>query len=476
MTDELVSSLTCIAVAVYMAIGGTEVLDYQISIGVFLTTLSVCKDLASCLEATYSCLLQISEAMGPLQSVARFMNYDTDLVPRMQHHLMRSALGRQQIQELAKLPFGSPANHVANTAKYGYPYHGGATANPPSSSKEGRRQRILVDELLISIEGMSHGYTIDGIGELPISGLQNVSLSAQQGTLVAVVGKHGAGLTAFPKILAGVQFPQRGAVVIPSHLDVLYVPETPSILRNMSLLENLTFGCARADPGRVRRICARIDLSDELQTELVQAEQGHPSANWHRDLTQLDAIRIHIVRALVLNPEVLVFSRPVDGLDTFAANRILWLFREFVDHRGVELESNDHLASSQRRPRTLFFTGVTDPGVSVADVVWQMNDTDIREVFRGERPVDAGSGGIGGIGSVGGTIPAKRPPPLASCPCGPGTPVFSTPLPTAQSAMHSPLLTSGCGARPQQSMPGGQMMPYPTSRSTALELGLSPRF
>merc|ERR1719191_534815 len=44
-----------------------------------------------------------------------------------------------------------------------------------------------------------------------------------------------------------------------------------------------------------------------------------------------DRCLLHLARALVMNPEILVVHKPVMNFDRFHAKRILTLLREFVD-------------------------------------------------------------------------------------------------------------------------------------------------
>merc|ERR1711953_1118661 len=75
-----------------------------------------------------------------------------------------------------------------------------------------------------------------------------MTVSTPQGTLVALVGPHGAGKSTFFQILASSIFPTSGFVFIPSHLRTLLVSQEPMML-NLCLWRNLCFGCK--DPDQV---------------------------------------------------------------------------------------------------------------------------------------------------------------------------------------------------------------------------------
>lgn len=69
-----------------------------------------------------------------------------------------------------------------------------------------------------------------------------------------------------------------------------------------------------------------------------------------------EARKVHMARALVFNPEVLVIHKPGDDADNLQADRILGLFREVVELRGVVRDGSSR-ANRRRRPVILSTCG-----------------------------------------------------------------------------------------------------------------------
>merc|ERR1719271_1553622 len=76
---------------------------------------------------------------------------------------------------------------------------------------------------------------------------------------------------------------------------------------------------------------------------------------WIHTLSATDMAAIHLARAFIMNPEVLVLNRPTVHFDPGRSSKIYGLIHEFVDQRGVEVGGSEE-AAARRRPRTCFMS------------------------------------------------------------------------------------------------------------------------
>merc|ERR1719326_1736619 len=131
-------------------------------------------------------------------------------------------------------------------------------------------------------------------------------------------------------------------------------------MMRLTLLDNLCFGSRdHASRERVERILVRMGRQD-----LVQYFDD-PVEIWFNQMNATALAALHVARAFVLNPEVLVLHCPSKHFDPEYTARLLTLLREFVDQRGLEFDE----PVRDRRPRTCFMSTYRMRNVDKADRV-----------------------------------------------------------------------------------------------------------
>lgn len=162
----------------------------------------------------------------------------------------------------------------------------------------------------------------------------------------------------------------------------------------MSLWENISFGLPKSkgidntEEGlraqEVLRLFGDEHLATQLGKELAKVkrpaegeeeeEEEEPSGMWQEKLTSLDRAIVHLARAFLMNPEILVLQRPLSNFATDRARIVLDnVFKGFVHKKGVCLPE---AGQADRRPRTLFFVCESQEQAQVADVVWALEVKD----------------------------------------------------------------------------------------------------
>jgi len=181
--------------------------------------------------------------------------------------------------------------------------------------------------------------------------------------------------------------PTEGDYFVPSYLRILHVSGNP-VLLDRGLWSNLAIGraywrSAENESARILRICKRIGFGQVLLTQLEEsrerflAGEEDDDVGWQVPLSGSDVVLIHLARAFIYNPEVLVMNRPTARLPESTSTLVIKLIDEFVKNKGVELSNTDVW---RRRPRTAFVSFVRLQGVRAADVVWKVADNDVKVV------------------------------------------------------------------------------------------------
>lgn len=166
--------------------------------------------------------------------------------------------------------------------------------------------------------------------------LDGVSISIEEGVIVAIVGANGAGKTSLIHTIAGMHRPARGTIRFrgaditgwPSHkvcnLGIGQVAEGRQVFPNMTVMENLETGAmlARARTARVRNLERVFAMFPQLAQRRRQAA-GSLSGGEQQMLA--------IGRCLMGEPELIMFDEPSLGLAPTLVQEVLTTIRDLND-------------------------------------------------------------------------------------------------------------------------------------------------
>jgi multiple sugar transport system ATP-binding protein len=153
----------------------------------------------------------------------------------------------------------------------------------------------------------------------PVEAVRDLSLSIADGEFVVLLGPTGAGKTTTLRLIAGLERPDRGKVVIrgrdvtarmPAERDVAFVFQQYSLYPHLTVYDNLAFPlrspARRMDESLVRH---RVQQA----AELLHIEQK--LSNRATELSGGEMQRVAIGRALVREPAVYLMDEPLSSLD-----------------------------------------------------------------------------------------------------------------------------------------------------------------
>jgi ribose transport system ATP-binding protein len=162
-----------------------------------------------------------------------------------------------------------------------------------------------------------------------VQALKNASLQVKAGQIVALMGANGAGKSTFVKILTGVLKPDSGHVKIKGRDSTVANPagarkwglvpvyQEPSLIPDLSVLDNLRLGDTPVDP--FRHWVAELGLPDLSLDEMIRS-------------LPLATLRIvDLARALAIEPDVLLLDELTAALPTDLVDRVLKTVRAQAD-------------------------------------------------------------------------------------------------------------------------------------------------
>lgn len=166
-----------------------------------------------------------------------------------------------------------------------------------------------------SIRVQDVSYTYDD-AQAPV--LTHLSADIPTGSFVAVVGKTGIGKTTFVQLLLGLLRPQTGTIVQPQG-GYAYVPQGNTLLSG-TIRYNLLFGNPQATDDDMLAV---LHLADADFVTDDPRGLDYPCGERGAGLSEGQAQRIAIARALLIQAPVLLLDEAFSALDTPTAQTIL---------------------------------------------------------------------------------------------------------------------------------------------------------
>jgi len=188
---------------------------------------------------------------------------------------------------------------------------------------------------VLQLSGLSYRY-----GSTPI--LHDFSFSAAPGEHSLLLGPSGSGKTTLINLVAGLLTPDSGKVRVAGELmagsaaarDDLRRRGIGIIFQTLRLVEALT---VTANLRLAQRLSGRTPDEAEIKQLLEEVGLAHRASARPRALSQGEAQRAAVARALVTRPDLLIADEPTSALDDANADRVARLLIERADAHGSTL-------------------------------------------------------------------------------------------------------------------------------------------
>jgi len=184
-----------------------------------------------------------------------------------------------------------------------------------------------------------------GKGDSEFTALDNISLAIQKGESIAIVGKSGSGKSTLMHVLALLDKPSQGSVLVEDtnasnmdgkQLDILrnkkfgFVFQQFFLNGNDTVLENVILPLKIAGVSRNKRkklglqSLATVELSDKAKSKAVNLSGGQKQ-------------RVCIARALINNPSIIFADEPTGNLDSQTGKTVEDLLFRLNQEQGITL-------------------------------------------------------------------------------------------------------------------------------------------
>jgi phospholipid/cholesterol/gamma-HCH transport system ATP-binding protein len=192
------------------------------------------------------------------------------------------------------------------------------------------------DDTHIEVRGVSKSF-----GEKPV--LKDIDLSFGRGQVTVIIGGSGTGKTTLLRLLIGLEKPTTGSILVDGE-DIVplgdmamnrvrkkfgMVFQYAALLDSMSVLDNVAFPLREHTRLREKEIAERV--SQKL-SELGLEDVG---ALFPSELSGGMRKRVGLARALMLEPQVVVYDEPTSGLDPFTTELVDEMILDARKQHGV---------------------------------------------------------------------------------------------------------------------------------------------
>ena len=199
--------------------------------------------------------------------------------------------------------------------------------------------------------------------------LNNASLSVARGEIVSLVGPSGSGKTTLLRVIAGLEQPSQGNVVIDGKLmtgvptykrDVGLVFQDNQLFPHLCVFDNIAYSL------RIKRVSQALQI--EKVNEMLSLVGMEDLAR--RDVGNLsggEAKRIAVARALVADPFILLLDEPLTGLDVELRDRLLEDMGALLRTRGTTVVhvTHDHNEAARLSDRVVDVRTLGQSGVQL---------------------------------------------------------------------------------------------------------------
>ena len=211
---------------------------------------------------------------------------------------------------------------------------------------------------VVSATGLVRRY---GAGATAVEALRGVSLDVEAGRLTAVMGPSGSGKSTLMHLLAGLDTPTEGSIVLAGteivglsekKLTLLrretigFVFQFFNLLPMLTAEENVTLPLAIAgetpEPAWLEELLDTVGIAERRRHRPSELSGGQQQ-------------RVAVARALVTKPKVLFADEPTGNLDSASSREVLSLLRRTVDDWGQTIVMVTHDAGAAAMADRILF-------------------------------------------------------------------------------------------------------------------------
>jgi ABC-2 type transport system ATP-binding protein len=222
-----------------------------------------------------------------------------------------------------------------------------------------------MSEIILSANGLTKTY-----GDY--KAVNDLSVTIEKGKIYGLIGKNGAGKTTLIRMLAGLIFPDAGALSIYSETSekglsdgrkkMSFIVEAPAFFSGFTAYENLKCKAIRYgnfDREKIEKLLQKVELDPKSKKTAADFSLGMKQ-------------RLGLAMSLIGDPEFIVLDEPTNGLDPQGIIDMRNLIREINHEMGVTVLVSSHILAELSQICDEFI--IIDKGKKIENITKQELD------------------------------------------------------------------------------------------------------
>lgn len=181
-------------------------------------------------------------------------------------------------------------------------------------------------------------YKLYRVGEEIVNALNGVEFNIYEGEFCAIVGTSGSGKSTLLNMLAGLEKPTKGSVVINNkHIEKLseeelvkfrrenvgFIFQSFHLLGTMNALENVALPLSFRGEGKEKRLKKADQMLNLVNLKTHKKHRPNQMSGGQQQ-------RVGVARALVVDPKIIFADEPTGNLDSHTSKEVLELMQRIV--------------------------------------------------------------------------------------------------------------------------------------------------
>lgn len=214
---------------------------------------------------------------------------------------------------------------------------------------------------ILTVEGIKKTYTTR-LGGSPVHALKNVTFSVEKGEYVAIMGESGSGKTTLLNILAAIDKPTSGKVILDG-MELLNVKEKQLasfrrehlgfVFQEFNLLDTLNVADNILLPLVLSGVPAG-NLNDRLLPIAIELGINDILKKYPYEISGGQKQRSAVARAIITNPELILADEPTGSLDSASSSDLLRVF-EKINKSGQTILMVTHSTDAASHANRILF-------------------------------------------------------------------------------------------------------------------------